>query len=203
MKTKLLVGLGNPGKQFENTRHNIGFALLDNLLQHFRHSIDYEIKENESKKFYGKLVLVTSANSSTKLILLYPQTFMNLSGKSVKATLDWFKIKNLKQLLIIHDDVSLPLGKIRWTSNGGAGGQHGVESIIEHLAGQKGFNRLKFGIGPDPGGDRRSKYVLEKFTSKDEDLLNRSSTLALKSLIQFTDDKPVTEIMNEFNGLTA
>lgn len=198
MQTKLIVGLGNPGEKYKNTRHNVGFEVLDRLINDLDPN-GIESKENLSKKLQSKVVSINSVG----LVLIYPQTYMNLSGKAVRAALDWYKIKDLKQLLIVHDDVSLPLGKIRWVVNGGAGGQHGIESTIQHLSGRKDFQRLKFGIGPDPGGDRRSKYVLERFPSKEQDLLDKSLLLATKSIKSFVDGKSVEEIMNEYNGLEA
>jgi PTH1 family peptidyl-tRNA hydrolase len=126
---------------------------------------------------------------------------MNLSGQAVRALIDWYKIDDLKKLLVIHDDVALPLGKMKWVANGGAGGQHGIESIIEHLGGNKEFTRLKFGIGPDPGGDRRSNYVLSKFPAEHNDLLEKSIKASVDGVMLFLQNASLNKIMDTYNGM--
>ena len=192
---KLVVGLGNPGDEYENTRHNAGFQVI-NLLG-IEYGADFRKKNHilrGASYDYGKV-----SKSGLELILLKPLTYMNLSGVAVKAALDWFKI-NSKELLVIHDDVSLPLGRIRIQKGGGAGGQHGVESVIENLKGNKSFNRLKIGIGPDPGGHIRHKYVLAPVPEKDRDLYKKVLDLsaeAVKFLLKHGADRAA----NRYNGM--
>jgi peptidyl-tRNA hydrolase, PTH1 family len=131
---KLIVGLGNPGKEFENTRHNLGFMVIDELAQ--------ELKAELSKKKFNGLYCQTS-----EYILLKPQTGMNNSGKCVAGFLHYFRIP-VDNLLIIYDDIALPLGKFRYRYQGSDGGHNGVKNIIEKL-GTKNFKRLRVGIGYD------------------------------------------------------
>lgn len=194
---KLIVGLGNIGSEYDNTRHNIGFAILDK----FKESCSKRnilLQDKLNKKLHSHLY------TSQDFILLYPQTYMNNSGQAVRQVIDYYKINNLQEnLLIIHDDVSLPLGRIRWQANSGAGGQHGVESIIQHLGNSKQFPRLKFGIGPDPGGDRRGNYVLGRFPQEQHELLNKTLDTTLKSLEDYIfKKKTLAKIMNEYNKKT-
>ncbi len=165
---KILAGLGNPGDQYYETRHNAGFRVIDLLA-----TIDGTSENFQTKKFafsaahchYKKIKI-----DSQEVLLLKPLNYMNLSGVGVKATLKWFKLKQ-QDMLVIHDEVALPLGKIRIQEKAGAGGQHGVESIIEHL-GNNDFTRLRIGVGPDPGGERRADYVLGKVPQADQALYN-------------------------------
>jgi PTH1 family peptidyl-tRNA hydrolase len=188
---KVIVGLGNPGREYEDTRHNAGFRLVDQLATAF----GAELKETKSLHGFiakatvslspglfppltsgpaGKMPSSRSPLEET-ILLVKPTTYMNLSGRAVRAVLDWYKIdpsgdKNSKasSLLIVHDDVSLNLGRIRCQAGRGAGGQHGVESIIESLSGSKNFERLKIGVGPDPGGAVRGDYLLSKFRPEEK-----------------------------------
>lgn len=121
-----------------------------------------ESSKNINKIIYQKKIITEDHNKETEIILCKPQTFMNQSGTAIQALVNYFKIPK-ENLIVIHDDVSLDTGKIRMAFNRGAGGQHGVEDIINKLGGDKGFHRLKFGVGPDPGGDLRGDYVLKKF----------------------------------------
>ena len=129
---KLIVGLGNPGKEYDNTRHNLGFVVIDQLASNLN------IKLNK-KKFNGLYC------QSTEYILLKPQTYMNNSGECIMAFLNYFNI-SLTNLLVIYDDISLPIGKFRYRCQGSAGGHNGVKNIIE-LLGSKNFKRLRVGIG--------------------------------------------------------
>ena len=159
---KLLVGLGNPGAEYNKTRHNVGFMVLEAIAK--QNNCNFR----ESKKIYGRTCEYGSGNGKTRLLL--PTTYMNESGKSVRSAKDWFNFEN-HQLLILVDDMDLPLGKIRLRSKGSSGGHNGLKSIINHL-GTDEFKRLKIGIGP-PSKDlteRKSKtvsHVLGRF-SKEE-----------------------------------
>ncbi len=194
MTRKFIIGLGNPGSEYKETRHNIGFALLDSLAELF--SSEGKLSNmKQPSKLKSSLVEFPADN----LILVYPQTYMNLSGQAVRAIADWYKVSDLKNLLIVHDDVALPLGQIKLIDGGGAGGQHGVESIFEHFGGSKNFRRLKFGVGPDPGGERRASYVLGKFREDELELLNETRQRAVEALQGFSKGQVFDKLMAEFN----
>lgn len=138
----LIVGLGNPGAEYERTRHNIGFMAVDRL------ATSWSISLGKEKRFYGIFGegrLSTRLASSGKIRLLKPTTYMNVSGQSVRACADWFK-GNPENILVIYDDMDLPLGKLRLRPSGSAGGHNGMKSIISHL-GTQNFPRLRLGIG--------------------------------------------------------
>ena len=162
---KLLVGLGNPGAEFHKTRHNVGFMVLEEIAK----------KNNcifrESKKIFGTTCTYGTGLEKTRLLM--PKTYMNESGKSVRSARDWFNFEN-HQLIVLVDDMDLPLGKMRVRSKGSSGGHNGLKSIINHL-GTSEFKRLKIGIGPpsDEQKERKSKtvsHVLGRF-SKEEFLI--------------------------------
>ena len=190
---KLIVALGNPGNEYENTRHNIGFAVLDAFGE------KYKILGKEEKKLLswcgkGKIEI-----ENHEIILAWPTTFMNNSGEAVVKLLHWFKIEP-SHLIVVHDDVALNLGKIRINFNSGAGGHHGVESIIQMLGGKQEFTRLRIGVGPDPGGDIRADYVLKKFGKEETNLVEKITELSISALENLIV-KNVGEVMNECNGV--
>ncbi len=164
---KLLVGLGNPGSEYKETRHNVGFMVLEEIARTKNCSF------RESKKLFGRTCSYGTGIEKTRLLM--PNTFMNESGKSVRSAKDWFDFKN-HQLIVLVDDMDLPLGKIRVRSKGGSGGHNGLKSIINHL-GTTEFKRLKIGIGP-PGEvqkERKAKtvsHVLGKFSKEEFIILN-------------------------------
>ena len=164
---KLLVGLGNPGAEYHKTRHNVGFMVLEEIAK----------KNNcifrESKKLFGTTCTYGTGIEKTRLLM--PKTYMNESGKSVRSARDWFNFEN-HQLIVLVDDMDLPLGKIRVRSKGSSGGHNGLKSIINHL-GTADFKRLKIGIGPpsDDQQERKSKtvsHVLGKFSKEEFITLN-------------------------------
>lgn len=186
---KLVVGLGNPGSRYEKTRHNVGFRVVDLL------GTELGAVYKASREFNA--IFSKTKFKDDDLVLLKPLTFMNLSGQAVSAVIRWFKIE-LDDVLIIHDDVALPLGRIRLQRKGGAGGQHGVESIIEYMGGG-GFDRIKVGVGPDPGGDLRAHFVLSEVKAEDEKLLADSLDLAKKAARTWLTSGPEVTA-NRFNG---
>lgn len=193
--SKLIIGLGNPGTEYENTRHNIGFSILDGFGE------KYKIVGKQEDKFlcwYGK-EKITIQNNNYNIILVWPTTFMNSSGEAVQKISNWFKMKP-QDLIVVHDDVSLNLGKIRVGFNSGAAGHHGVESIIQVLGQNQEFTRLRVGIGPDPGGDKRADYVLRKFLPDEETLVKKVIGLSIEAL-ETIITKDVGEAMNKFNGM--
>lgn len=184
-KTKLIVGLGNPGKRYEKTWHNLGFLILDELAKSkFRKSIRFqaEIAEQENKG---------------KIILAKPLTFMNNSGIAVNALIEFHKIP-FKNLIVIHDDLDLPLGKIRISSNSSAGGHNGVASIIDSLK-TKEFTRIKIGIKTDKLEKiDPAVYVLEKTGKKEKKELAEVIAKTIQAIEIILEDS-VESAMNKFN----
>ncbi len=172
--TKLVVGLGNPGSEYDDTRHNIGFRVIDTL------AAKLGLKFKKETKLRAELVSYTTEFGS-KVILAKPLTFMNNSGDAVSKLMKFYKIP-VENILVVHDDVSMDTGKLRPAFNRGAGGQHGIEDIIEKLGGSKAFHRLKFGVGPDPGGEQRADYVLSKFPKKEAELINTTISASIESI---------------------
>ena len=192
---KLLVGLGNPGDNYIGTRHNVGFMVLEEIAR--KNNCNFR----ESKKLYGKTCEIGSSTSKKRLLM--PSTYMNESGKSVRSAKDWFNFEN-HQLLILVDDMDLPLGKIRVRSKGGAGGHNGLKSIINHL-GTNEFKRLKIGIG-SPSEiqlERKSKtvsHVLGRFSKEEFIILNfiiKEIILCLES-IKFNNWDKITTRLNSY-----
>tara|TARA_Y100001968_G_scaffold325642_1_gene367223 strand:- start:843 stop:1454 length:612 start_codon:yes stop_codon:yes gene_type:complete len=163
---KLLVGLGNPGAEYNKTRHNVGFMVLEEIASQNNCSF------RESKKLFGKTCEYGSGINKTRLLM--PNTYMNESGKSVRSAKDWFNLNN-NQLIVLVDDMDLPLGKIRVRSKGSSGGHNGLKSIISHL-GSTEFKRLKIGIGTpsEIQKERKSKtvsHVLGRFSKEEFTIL--------------------------------
>ncbi len=144
-------------------------------------------------------MLARAMESGEELLLVKPLTYMNDSGYAVQAVVSWYKI-DLASSLVIHDDVSLPLGRLRLQHNGGAGGQHGVESIIEHNHGKKIFDRLKIGVGPDPGGDIRADYVLSSVPDKDMELFKTAINKGAEAALYWLNNG-VEKAMSQINGI--
>ena len=164
---KLLIGLGNPGTEYDKTRHNVGFMVLEEIARKNNCSF------RESKKLFGRTCEFGKGIEKTRLLM--PSTFMNESGKSVRSAKDWFNFEN-HQLIILVDDMDLPLGKIRVRSKGSSGGHNGLKSIINHL-GTDEFKRLKIGIGPpsDEQTERKTKtvsHVLGRFSKEEFIVVN-------------------------------
>ena len=162
---RLLVGLGNPGSKYKYTRHNIGFMVLEKLAQ--KESAEF----HQSKKLFGKTASIGIGENIQRLLL--PNTFMNDSGQSVRAAMDWFGLE-VNQILVLVDDMDLPLGKLRIRTKGGSGGHKGLTSTIKHL-GTQNFCRLRIGIGspsanPEERRQRTISHVLGAFSS-DESLI--------------------------------
>lgn len=186
--TFLLIGLGNPGREYKDNRHNVGFILIDRIA----------VRLNARGMKLQSKAIVTNANyEERKLILAKPQTYMNLSGHSVQGLAHFYKLP-LENLLVAHDDLDLPFGTIRLRPGGGPGGQKGVASAIEQL-GTQDFARLRLGIGRPPGRMDPSAYVLQDF-SRDEmkilsDILDRAADATLEFVVNGLD-----KAMNKFNG---
>lgn len=157
----LIVGLGNPGTEYAATRHNIGFDMVTFLSDQY----NIPLRSREEKALVGKGVI-----EGQKVILAQPQTYMNLSGESVRALMDYYKL-DLDELIVIYDDISLPVGQIRIRMKGSAGGHNGIKSIIQHMGTQE-FARIKIGVGGKPEGGDLVKHVLGRF-SREQDAMFR------------------------------
>ena len=185
----LIVGLGNPGKEYEDTRHNIGFKVVDNIAKEY----NIEINRQKFKGVYGEGFI-----DGEKVILLKPTTYMNLSGDSVREVVDFYKLTN-EEVLIIYDDISLDVGRLRIREKGSAGGHNGIKSIIAQL-GTDVFPRIKVGVGQP--NVNLVNYVLGKFTKEEMVVLSESidaSTKATREIIKCD----VKMAMNQFNGFKA
>lgn len=183
----LIVGLGNPGKEYEKTRHNVGFDILDLI------SDKYNINMNRTK-FKG--VYGDGKIDDERVILLKPATFMNLSGESVKAVCDFYKIKN-ENIIVIYDDISLSVGRMRIRKSGSAGGHNGIKNIISNLSSDV-FPRVKVGVGA-PIGDLIS-HVLGRFSNEDRIEVEKVFNAAADA-VQCIITKGTCEAMNNFNGI--
>jgi len=159
---KLIVGLGNPGKEYENTRHNVGFLVIDTLAKKYK--AEWEFK----KLFIAELSKIKIGE--TEILLAKPQTFMNLSGKTI-AKLMRKKGFSAKDILVLFDDGDLDFGKVRFRDTGSSGGQRGMQSIIELVDGGKNIDRLKIGIGRIPGMSLDEKWVLGKWDPEQKKVL--------------------------------
>ena len=158
--TFLLVGLGNPGREYRANRHNLGFMTIDQLSS----ALDTRLSRVQSKALIG-----IGALHENKVVLAKPQTFMNLSGQAVSSLLRFYKIP-LERLLVIHDELDLPLGTLRLRPGGGSAGNRGLASIIQ-LLGTQEFPRLRIGIGHPPGQMSGADYVLQNFPAAEQELL--------------------------------
>lgn len=187
----LLIGLGNPGREYANTRHNFGFMAIDRLA----------VRLNaRGMKVQSKAIVMDSKYEDHKLILAKPQTYMNLSGQSVQGLAHFYKIPN-ENLMILSDDLDLPFGTIRIRASGGPGGQRGLSSILEKL-GTKDIPRMRLGIGRPPGRMDPADYVLQNFSRDDlkslSELLDRAADAALEFVVN-----GLNAAMNKFNGDTS
>ncbi|MBY0360112.1 MAG: aminoacyl-tRNA hydrolase [Candidatus Obscuribacterales bacterium] len=191
MTLKVVIGLGNPESRYERTRHNAGFRLADRL------AIKYGATFARKQELFCELSKTKALGQD--LLIVKPLTYMNLSGRAAAAICRWYKI-DTKDILVAHDDVSLPLGQLRLQKGGGAGGQHGIESIIECFAGSKDFERLKIGVGPDPGGALRANYVLANFPEDQEILIQKVIDLSVQAIDVWLSEG-IGPTMNRFNGL--
>ena len=183
----LIVGLGNPGAEFSHNRHNVGFMLLDCLADRLGESFS---------RLESNSLLTKAKYRDKRLLLAKPQTFMNLSGQAVSRLVKYYKIP-LESLLIVYDDVDLPLESIRIRPNGGAGGHKGVASIIERL-GTKEFPRLRLGIGRPSGRKNAAAHVLQNFTKEENEFLEVTLKRSVDAVLLFVSAGLETA-MNKYN----
>ena len=183
---KLIVGIGNPGKQYQNTRHNIGFMVLDEIAKEYNLSFD----QSKFKSLYTILRL-----DGERIILMKPKTYVNLSGSAVVSMMNYFNIDK-EDILIIYDDIALPLGKIRVRFKGGSGGHNGLKNIIDYLK-TKEFKRMRIGIDSNSKIEKKN-WVLGKFDQEESKKINKS----IKRLLEVPKDlisESFSDFMNKYN----
>ena len=184
----LIAGLGNPTRQYEHTRHNVGFDVIDALAEKYHISIN----EKKHKALLGKGVI-----NGQKVILAKPQTYMNLSGESIHELVDYFKVDPKEELLVIYDDISLNPGQIRIRKKGSAGGHNGIKNIIAQL-GTDTFQRIKVGVGEKPKGYDLASYVLGHFHGEDLELMEEGYEKAISATEEILKGE-IDAAMNEYN----
>lgn len=187
---KIIVGLGNPGEKYKNTRHNIGFMVVEALAS----------KHNISGCFNSKFNAITGKGKidGEEVVIVQPLTYMNLSGEAVSKVLNWYK-SDVSSLFVVFDDISLDLGKIRFRQSGSAGSHNGIKSIISSCGGQN-FHRLKIGIGPNPGEHLWSSYVLEKFTAEESEILKKVIPFSVEAIENYLVEG-MDSSQNRYNGI--
>ena len=184
----LVVGLGNPGRQYEATRHNMGFDTIDYLIE------EYKVPQGGVKfnAMYGKAVI-----GGEKVILMKPLSFMNLSGGPVRDMVNYFKIDPETELIVIYDDIDLDPGQLRIRKQGSAGGHNGIKDIIRQLGTEK-FLRIKVGVGAKPKGWDLADYVLGRFSTEDRKIVDEAIAKAGKA-VDIMISQGSDAAMNEFN----
>jgi PTH1 family peptidyl-tRNA hydrolase len=188
MTKYLIVGLGNPGRDYAYNRHNVGFMAVTRLAA--KHNTAFTRKQ-------GKALVTTFKLDGKQIILAKPQTYMNLSGEAVQSLVKFYEIE-LAHLMVCYDDLDLPVGAIRIRPDGGAGGQNGVKSIIEQL-GTQNFPRLRLGIGRPPGRMDPAAYVLQDFKKPDDEIMDVTLDKAVAAIETYIKHG-LTKAMNMFNG---
>lgn len=183
----LIVGLGNPGKQYEQTRHNIGFDVIDYM------SNKYNIDVNR-EKFKG--ICGEGFIENKKVILLKPLTYMNLSGESIRELANFYKLED-DEIIVVYDDISLDIGRLRIREKGSAGGHNGIKSIIQNLGGDK-FPRVKVGVGQPK--DNLVNHVLGKFSKEDREHIEKVIPVVSDAIVEIVKND-AKESMNKFNGV--
>lgn len=185
----IIAGLGNPEKKYMNTRHNIGFDVIDAIAE----KNDIVVGEKKHKAVIGKGIV-----AGQKAVLVKPLTYMNLSGESVRSVIDFYKVDEKSELIVISDDVSLDMGQIRIRKRGSDGGHNGLKNIIMHL-GHDEFIRVRMGVGEKPPRMDLADYVLGHFSAKEREVMNegaRTATLAIETIIAEGPDAA----MNRYNA---
>lgn len=185
---KLIAGLGNPGRDYAGTRHNIGFGVITRISDQYR----IPLTSKEHKAVCGKGMI-----GGEKVILAQPQTFMNLSGECIRSFADYYKIEP-EDIIVAFDDISLEVGQIRIRRKGSAGGHNGIKNIIEHL-GTNEFPRVKVGVGGKPEGGDLVRHVLGRFSKGDEKIIGEVLDFAVEA-VEVIVSEGVDAAMNSFNG---
>ena len=183
----LIVGLGNPGKQYEQTRHNIGFDVIDYMANKYNIDVNRE-------KFKG--ICGEGFIENKKVILLKPLTYMNLSGESIRELANFYKLED-DEIIVVYDDISLDIGRLRIREKGSAGGHNGINSIIQNLGGDK-FPRVKVGVGQPK--DNLVNHVLGKFSKEDREHIEKVIPVVSDAIVEIVKND-AKESMNKFNGV--
>lgn len=183
----IIAGLGNPTKEYDKTRHNVGFEVIDKLADRY----DIDVSERKHRAFCGRGVI-----EGQKVLLVKPQTFMNLSGESLRSVLDYYKVSP-EELIVIYDDISLPPGQLRLRLKGSAGGHNGIKNIIAHLGTQE-FPRIKVGVGEKPPRMDLKDYVLSRFSKGEQELMDEAFQEAAQAVVMMLGEG-ADRAMNHFN----
>ena len=184
---KIIAGLGNPEKKYDGTRHNIGFSVIDRMADEYNIAMDMK----KHKGICGKGVI-----AGEKVVLVKPQTYMNLSGECIREVVDFYKVTP-QDIIVIFDDISLEPGKIRIRPKGSAGGHNGIKSIIAHLNSEE-FPRIKCGVGDKPKGYDLADYVLGHFKKEELSVIEEERTRAMKACVCILESG-TEAAMNQFN----
>ncbi len=184
----IIAGLGNPKREYDNTRHNIGFDMIDAMAEKYHISV----RNIKSRAMTGQGII-----TGQKVILVKPLTFMNLSGESIRPLVDYYKIDAGRELIVVSDDINLPAGHIRIRKKGSAGGHNGLKNIIAQL-GSEEFQRIRIGVGGKPENYDLADYVLGHFTKEEKSLMEKTVSMAVEAaelMLMGDTDKA----MNEYN----
>ena len=184
----IIAGLGNPDEKYQGTRHNVGFDVVDRLAEKYQIAVDTK----KHRALIGKGVI-----EGQKVLLVKPQTYMNLSGESIRSLVEYYKIDPEEELIVIYDDISLEPGKIRIRKKGSAGGHNGIKNIIAQL-GTQNFQRIKVGVGEKPKGWDLADYVLGHFSKEDRGLVDDALKRAAGA-VELMVQGEVDQAMNQFN----
>lgn len=184
----IIVGLGNPDRQYEGTRHNVGFDVIDRLADKYNIAVDVK----KHRALLGKGVI-----EGQKVILAKPQTYMNLSGESIHSLVDYYKIDGEHELLVIYDDINLGVGQLRIREKGSAGGHNGIKNIIAHL-GTQVFPRIRVGVGEKPSRYDLADYVLGHFSKAEKELMDEGYDHAVKAVGMILSGR-IGDAMSEYN----
>ena len=184
----IIAGLGNPDRQYEGTRHNAGFDVIDRIAEKYNIAVDTK----RHRAYIGKGII-----EGQKVILAKPQTYMNLSGESIRSLVDYYKVDEENELLVIYDDISLDVGQLRIRAKGSAGGHNGIKNIIAHL-GTQIFHRIKVGVGEKPKGYDLADYVLGHFSKSEREMMDEGYDNAVRAAELILSGQ-LNEAMNEFN----
>lgn len=184
----VIVGLGNPDDKYQGTRHNVGFDVIDLLAEKYNIAVDTK----KHRAYIGKGIV-----GGQKVILAKPQTYMNLSGESVRSLVEYYKVDPETELLIIFDDISLDVGQLRIRKKGSAGGHNGIKNIIANL-GTSVFQRIKVGVGEKPKGYDLADYVLGRFSKEERELIKEGFECAAEAVAMITAGE-IDQAMNKYN----
>ena len=184
----IIAGLGNPDRQYEGTRHNAGFDVIDRIAEKYNIAVDTK----KHRACIGKGII-----GGQKVLLAKPQTYMNPSGESIRSLVDYYKIDEENELLVVYDDISLDVGQLRIRAKGSAGGHNGIKNIIAHL-GTQVFPRIKVGVGEKPKGYDLADYVLGHFSKAEKERIEEGYDNAVRAAEMIVTGQ-LNEAMNEFN----